>query len=99
MRRIDLRRSLQDLEHDDWGEPSVPTAPMTVGHALRRKPSAAFTPADLRIMIGQQISLPFLAPLALDLLEKNPFVEGNFYPGDLLRAVVACGDAFLERSS
>ena len=43
---------------------------------------------DLRIMISQDIGLKFLLPLALQELEKNILVEGDYYPGDLLSAVL-----------
>lgn len=39
-------------------------------------------------MIGQQISLFFLVPLALEKLEEDPLVEGNYYSGDLLKVVL-----------
>ena len=35
-------------------------------------------------MIGQQIGLPYLMPLALELLRTDPFTAGDFYEGDLL---------------
>jgi hypothetical protein len=53
-----------------------------------------FTAENLRIMIGQKIGLPHLMPLALDRLEKNPFTEGDYYPGDLLLAVLRVGPDF-----
>jgi CDI immunity proteins len=55
---------------------------------LRRKPLPEFTVEDLRIMIGQQLSLPILLPLAVTVLAGNPLAAGDYYPGDLLRAVV-----------
>ena len=39
-------------------------------------------------MIGQQISLPYLVPRAIAMLEANPLTEGDFNPGDLLYAVL-----------
>ena len=39
-------------------------------------------------MIGQNISLEFLIPIALEKLEIDPFAEGNLYPGDMLCAVL-----------
>ena len=39
-------------------------------------------------MIGQQLSLEHLMPIALELLEKDPLAEGDFHPGDLLCNVV-----------
>ena len=42
-------------------------------------------------MIGQQFSLEHLMPIALELLEKEPLAEGDFYPGDLLCNVLKAG--------
>ena len=39
-------------------------------------------------MIGQQISLRFLVPRAIAILELNHLVEADSYPGDLLNAVL-----------
>lgn len=56
--------------------------------SLRRKPLSEFTTEDLRIMLGQQVAVPILLPLAVTVLAADPFVQGDFYPGDLLQAVV-----------
>lgn len=39
-------------------------------------------------MIGQQISLRYLIPRAITILEANPLAEGDMYPSDLLSAVL-----------
>ena len=39
-------------------------------------------------MIGQNISLNYLIPLAIEQLQRDPLVAGDFYPGDLLAAVL-----------
>lgn len=39
-------------------------------------------------MIGQNIGLKYLIPLALDTLEKNILAEGNLHEGDLLESVL-----------
>ncbi|MEO9570587.1 MAG: contact-dependent growth inhibition system immunity protein [Polaribacter sp.] len=39
-------------------------------------------------MIGQDIGLYFLIPLAIGELEKYILVEGDFYEGDLLKMVL-----------
>jgi contact-dependent growth inhibition (CDI) system CdiI-like immunity protein len=46
------------------------------------------TTEDLRIMLGQQLGVRHLLPLAVDLLLENPLASGDFYPGDLLVVVV-----------
>jgi hypothetical protein len=84
---FDRNKSLQELDGQDWGEPTFDSSVVTTCHRLHRKPLNQFTVEDLRIMIGQQISLPVLIPLALERLEADSLAEGDFYPGDLLSAV------------
>lgn len=91
---FDRRKSLQALESDDWGEPNYHTYLVQTCHRLRRVPLADFTAGDLRIMIGQKISLLFLVPLALEKLEEDPLVEANIYPGDLLNVVLDVPEKF-----
>jgi hypothetical protein len=55
---------------------------------LRTKPLRDFTVEDLRIMIGQQIALNRLVPLALDRLRIDLLSEGDGYPVDLLASVL-----------
>jgi hypothetical protein len=87
-------KSLQEIERHDWGEPTYQSYLVTTCHQLRRKPLAQFTVEDLRIMIGQQISLPILIPLAVERLEADPLAEGHYYPGDLLFAVLSIDRGF-----
>jgi len=87
--RTDL--SLDQLEGDVWGPPKYDSHLVTTCHRLRSKPIGEFDIEELRIMIGQNIGLPFLLTLAVDILEKNPWVSGDMYPGDLLK-VTATAD-------
>ena len=85
------------LEQLEGAEPAVPTFEsylVQTIHRLRRKPIAQFTVEDLRIMIGQQTGLQYLVPLALDHLERDPFVSGDFYAGDLLGVVADISSAY-----
>jgi hypothetical protein len=91
---FDRTKCLQELEHDDWGEPTFSSHLVTTCHRLRRKPLSEFSVEDLRILIGQGIGLRFLMPLAIDRLEQEPLVEGDFYPGDLLTAVLRTDESF-----
>jgi hypothetical protein len=45
-------------------------------------------------MIGQGIGLPFLMPLAVERLEEEPLAAGDYYPGDLLQAVLRADEEF-----
>ena len=50
-------------------------------------------------MIGQNIGLFYLVPIALDVLERNPLARGNFYPGDLLCALLRADPVHWRRHS
>ena len=91
---FDRRKSLQELENDDWGKSDFDSHLARTCHRLRHLPLKDFETGDLRIMIGQQISLFFLVPFALEKLEKDPLVEGNYYPGDLLKVVLEVPEKF-----
>lgn len=47
-----------------------------------------FTVEDLRIMLGQQLGVRSLLPLAVRTLVRDPMAEGDYYRGDLLMAVL-----------
>lgn len=83
-----MKQTIEQLEGEIWGEPEFQSHLVTTCHRLRKKPIDDFTVEDLRIMVGQNIGVKYLLPLALDILETKPLVEGNFYQGDLLKAVI-----------
>ena len=63
---FDRSKTLDELEEEVWGEPNGKYVSPLVArcHRLRNKPIGEFSPGDLRIMIGQEIGLSFLLPLA-----------------------------------
>ncbi|MEQ1732881.1 MAG: contact-dependent growth inhibition system immunity protein [Bacteroidia bacterium] len=61
---------------------------------LSKKPIQDFTTEDLRIMIGQEIGLFFLMPIAIEILTKNVFAEGDLYEGDLLKSILDINTVF-----
>jgi len=81
-------QTLESLENDVWTEPDFDDHVRQKTHALRKTPLQRFTAEDLRILIGQSLSLPYLVPLAIEKLRQNLFAEGDFYPGDLLQSVL-----------
>jgi hypothetical protein len=48
----------------------------------------------LRLLIGQDIGLPYLIPLALKVLVDNPLVEGDLYEADLMLSVLRVPASF-----
>lgn len=81
-------KTLEQLDGEVLGSPEYDSALVLNVHRLRRVPLNEFTVEDLRLMIGQDLSLEYLMPLALEHLKKNPFVAGDHYPGDLLKNVL-----------
>lgn len=84
----DRTKTLDQLEAVEWPPPDYDSHLVRRCHALRRVPLNAFSAEDLRIMLGQLISVRLLAPVAFDVLERDPLTSGDFYPGDLLAALV-----------
>ena len=86
--------SLEQIEDFRWGDPP-PDATRLVARAyrLRGVPIRDLTPEDLRLLIGQREGLAALIPQALTLLEEDPLLEGDFYPGDVLSAVLRVPDS------
>ncbi|WP_433827519.1 contact-dependent growth inhibition system immunity protein [Actinoplanes sp. CA-015351] len=61
---------------------------MATVHALRSRPIGELGTESLRLLISRQVGLAVLVPEALGVLEADPLAEGDFYPGDLLTAVL-----------
>ncbi len=93
-RKVNLNSTIEELEDDRWGEPGYPSHLVTECHRLRKVKLRLFTIENLRIMLGQDIGSRYLVPIALEHLEVEPFVEGDFYPGDLLCNVLSLPHSF-----
>ena len=93
----DVARTLQELEGVAWAEPEWQSGLVTRCHKLRKKPLEDLTVGDLQTLLGQNIGARFLVPLALKVLEANPFAEGDYYPGDLLRSMLQSLDVYWKK--
>ena len=93
----ETEQSLEQIEGDFWGDPPADaTRLIATVHELRRRPIDKLGIEDLRVLIAQQEGLDVLLPLALDRLEQDPLAEGDFYPGDLLVAVMRVPPAYWQ---
>jgi hypothetical protein len=90
---FDRCKSLQELDGQDWGEPDVASPLVRKCHELRKIAVGFLGFEDLRMLIGQKIGLVYLVPLALEALEDDVFVAGNFN-GDLLDFVLMVDSEF-----
>jgi hypothetical protein len=82
--KINLNKTLEQLENKIWGEPEFDSKLVKTCHSLRKKPLKDFEIEDLRVMIGQSFSLDYMIPIALEKLEKDILSAGDYYDGDLL---------------
>lgn len=84
-----LSTSLEEIEGQHWGEaPADGSALMRAAYRYRTIPLGQLGAEGLRLLIGQGIGLDVLVPLAVGMLRVDPFVEGDFHPGDLLEVVL-----------
>lgn len=81
--------SLEQLERDVWPEPEFNSHLVRTCHRLRKVRLSDLEVEDLRILLSQGIGLHYILPKAIHLLQEEPLAEGDFYPGDLLRAVLS----------
>lgn len=86
---IDRTKTLTEIEGDEWGEPEFHSSLVIRCHELRKKSLNEFTIEDLRLLIGQNFSLDYLIPIALEYLKDDLLAEGMYYPGDLLYNVLS----------
>ncbi|QEC77788.1 contact-dependent growth inhibition system immunity protein [Mucilaginibacter ginsenosidivorax] len=90
-------KSLQNLEKIALEDPATaPTRLVRRCLELLKVPLNEFNTENLRLMIGQEFSLPYLVPLAIEKLTEDLFAEGDYYPGDLLAVVLKIKTAFWE---
>ncbi|GAB3872417.1 contact-dependent growth inhibition system immunity protein [Kibdelosporangium lantanae] len=87
--------SVEQIEDNPWGEPPPGSTRLVESvHRLRRRPVRDLEPEDLRVLISQQVGLDPLVPRVLTQLEVDPLLEGDFYPGDVLVAVLKVPAAY-----
>jgi len=91
-------KTLEQLEKDVWGPDTFGSHLTSTIHRLRKKVLNDFSIEDLRITIGQQEGLPYLVPLAIEVLKEDISAEGDFYEGDLLKAVLTVDPKFWKEN-
>ncbi|MFX3649320.1 MAG: contact-dependent growth inhibition system immunity protein [Paenibacillus sp.] len=94
MLQIDQAKNLEELEGEYWSEPNFVSSLVIQVHKLRKKPLRDLNDEDLRLLIGQRMSLTFLLPLALERLIQNPLRSGDLYTGDLFCSVLKVGKEY-----
>lgn len=91
---IDRAKTLTQLEGNDWGLPLYGSYVVTTCHSLRKKPLNELSDEEIRLAIGQQMSLQYLVPIALERLAAYPLAGGDMYEGALYSAVLRVDSAY-----
>jgi hypothetical protein len=89
---LKLDQSIEQLENDYWTDTNFPTGLIERCFKYRKIPLRHLTIEQLRTLISQNIGLGFLLPAALEILRSNILAEGDYFPGDLLSAVLAVNE-------
>jgi hypothetical protein len=99
MKNLIEKQTIEELENDRWQEPPKESSSLIkTCFQLRKKKIKDLSVEDLRVLIGQDIGLIYLIPIAIDVLKENPFVEGNYYEGDLLKSVLTSDKTFWKKN-
>lgn len=91
-------KTLENLEKRSTENPNYQSYLTQRCFELYKTPLNEFKTEDLRIMIGQQIGLDYLIPLAIDTLKKDLFAEGDYFEGDLLKNVLLVDTSFWDNN-
>ncbi|WP_145046487.1 contact-dependent growth inhibition system immunity protein [Paenibacillus xylanexedens] len=88
MQQVDITKTLEELEGEYWDEPNFASSLVIQVHQLRKKSLCELNNEDLRLLIGQQINLDLILPLAIEKLIQNPLESGDMHIGDLFCSVL-----------
>ncbi|MEZ2337078.1 contact-dependent growth inhibition system immunity protein [Mucilaginibacter sp. RCC_168] len=88
--------NLEKTRVDNPGE--APTRLVTRCTELVKIPLNEYSIEDLRLMIGQELGLSYLVPLAIEKLTDDLFAEGDLYEGDLLANVLKINRTFWKQN-
>ncbi|MFJ5301562.1 contact-dependent growth inhibition system immunity protein [Streptomyces sp. NPDC088350] len=91
---VDRSLSLEQLEGQRWPDPPEDTTSMVKNvHELRRRPLGELQAHELARLVGQNVGLHWLLPLAVEILRDTAAnqADGDWYDDDLLYAVVTRG--------
>ncbi len=87
--------TLDQLEGDVWPDPDTGWTPLVRNvYRLRKIPLERFEPADFRELLRQKLSIKYLIPPAIEILESQPLIDSQYYGGDLLVATIGIPDDY-----
>jgi len=88
-------KTLAILENDIWEEPDTSNPLILACHRLRKKQLKDFSIGDLSLMIGHNMGLFFLVPLAYEELKRDFLVKGYYW--QLIYSVLVSRDDYSSK--
>jgi hypothetical protein len=85
---LDRNKTIEQIEGKKLGILQNESRLVAKVHELRTKKIQDLTTEDLRLLIGQNLSLDVLIPKAISNLKTDILCEGDLYEGDLLKSVL-----------
>jgi CDI immunity proteins len=85
-------RSIEQLENDYWKDIDFPSTLVERCFTYRKIPVSELSVEQLRLLIGQQIGLPYTIPKAITVLKTDILAEGDYYRGDLLNSLLSLSE-------
>jgi len=71
---------------------------VTECHRLRHIPLKNLAVEELGTLIGQEIGVQYLVPVAIEILDDDPWAGGYMYPGHLMKRVVELPASFRKEN-
>jgi hypothetical protein len=90
---MDESQSIEQLENNYWKDIDFPTLLVEKCFQYRRIPIKDLSIEQVRLLLGQKIGIEYILPRAIHFLQENILAEGNYYPGDLLAAILTIDES------
>ena len=82
-------RTLEELNGEHWGAPETAPTPMVERCLrLRQMKLEELCDGDVRLLVSQKIGVRHVIPKAFKLLAADAVLETDYFPGDLLCALM-----------
>lgn len=91
---INFNKTVKQLTHIDLNTNLLDSNLIKKVEKYINQPLKSLDTEALRMLIGQNIGLEYMIPLAIEKLKENILAEGDLYEGDLLKNVLDCNSQF-----
>lgn len=91
---FDLDKSLEQLENNFWPDAASDYTLVNKCAAYRKIPLNNLSIEQLRTLVSQNIGLEFIIPVSVEKLTTDILGGGEYYPGDLLNALISIDKSY-----